>query len=62
MVYSSDDPYLTIQEAADYLNISISSMRRLFTGTTKEIAVTKIGRLVRIKKSELDRYLASKTS
>lgn len=57
-----NEEYLTIQEAADYLKISLSSMRRLFTGSTKQIAVTKIGRLVRIPRSELDKYLMQKTN
>lgn len=62
MAYSNGEEYLTIQEAADYLKISLSSMRRLFTTPTKEIAVTRIGRLVRIRKSELDKYLTRKTN
>lgn len=58
---SNGEEYLTIQEAADYLKISVSSMRRLLIGATKEIPTAKIGRLVRIPKSEIEKYLTRKT-
>jgi len=62
MSHTNGETYLTVLEAAKYLNVSLSTVRRLITEPTKELAVTRIGRAVRISRSELDKYLASKTS
>lgn len=59
MTHLSGTDYLTIQEAADYLKVSVSTIRRLITA--REIITTKVGRLVRIPKVELDKYLTRKT-
>lgn len=59
MSHLSSTDYLTIQQAADYLKVSVSTIRRLIS--SKEIIITRVGRLVRIPKTELDRYLARKT-
>jgi len=47
---------LTVSECAEYLNISTRHARHLFD--TRAFSVIKIGRLVRVRKSDLDEYLS----
>jgi excisionase family DNA binding protein len=52
-----DDPVLTIPEVAEYLKISKSKIYYLVS--RKEIPHLKIGRNVRIRQSDLERWLNS---
>ena len=47
---------LTVSECADSLNISTRHARHLFD--TRAFPVIKVGRLVRVRRSDLDAYLA----
>jgi len=57
MLYNNErkPELLTVSECAEYLNISNRHARNLFD--TRAFQVIKIGRLVRVRKSELDNYL-----
>ncbi|WP_326600618.1 helix-turn-helix domain-containing protein [Streptomyces sp. NBC_01803] len=48
------DPFLTAKEAAAYLNVSLRTVWTL--RQYGDIKATKIGRLARFRRSELDRY------
>lgn len=54
-----DDPFFNMEEAAKYLGQS----KRWVKGQLAEgnLPVTKMGRLVRIRKSHLDRYIEEHT-
>lgn len=47
---------LTVSECAESLNISTRHARHLFD--TRAFPVIKVGRLVRVRRSDLDAYLA----
>lgn len=47
--------YLTVQEAADYLNTSVRFVRRLIE--ERRIAFHKIGRHVRLHQVDLEAYV-----
>jgi len=47
---------LTVSECAECLNISTRHARHLFD--TRAFPVVKVGRLVRVRRSDLDAYLA----
>lgn len=49
--------YLTVQEAADYLNTSVRFVRRLIE--ERRIAFHKIGRHVRLHLADLEAYVSS---
>jgi excisionase family DNA binding protein len=49
--------YLTVQEAADYLNTSVRFVRRLIA--ERRIAFHKIGRHVRLAVADLDAFAAA---
>lgn len=49
--------YLTVQEAADYLNTSVRFVRRLIE--ERRIAFHKIGRHVRLHLVDLEAYVSS---
>ena len=51
--------YMTRQDVAKYLNISLRSVDRLIH-SRDFIGVQKFGRLVRIHKPSLDKYLATR--
>lgn len=57
---SQDDPFFNIAEAAEYLNQSDKWVRRnLEEG---KLPKTKMGRLVRLRKSDLDAWAREHTS
>jgi excisionase family DNA binding protein len=47
---------LTVSECAEYLNITNRHARHLFD--VRAFQVAKVGRLVRVRRSDLDTYLA----
>lgn len=47
--------YLTVQEAADYLNTSVRFVRRLIA--ERRIAFHKVGRHVRLAVADLDAFV-----
>jgi excisionase family DNA binding protein len=47
--------YLTVQEAADYLNTSVRFVRRLIE--ERRIAFHKVGRHVRLRQADLEAYV-----
>jgi excisionase family DNA binding protein len=47
--------YLTVQEAADYLNTSVRFVRRLIE--ERRIAFHKVGRHVRLHMADLEAYV-----
>lgn len=47
--------YLTVQEAADYLNTSVRFVRRLIE--ERRIAFHKVGRHVRLSVADLEAYV-----
>ena len=47
---------LTVEQAADYLNITEHFVRRLIR--ERRIPFLKVGRLVRLRRAEIDDYLA----
>ena len=49
--------YLTVQEAADYMNTSVRFVRRLIA--ERRIAFHKIGRHVRLDVADLDAFVAA---
>jgi excisionase family DNA binding protein len=51
------EPPLTLPEAAAYLNVSQRFMRRLIA--ERRIAFYKLGRFVRFRVADLDRFLSS---
>lgn len=48
---------LTVEQAADYLNITDHFVRRLIR--ERRIPFLKVGRLVRLRRTDLDDYLAA---
>ena len=56
-VTSSGD-LLTVEQAADYLNITDHFVRRLIR--ERRIPFLKVGRLVRLRRTDIDEYLASR--
>ena len=54
-VTSSGD-LLTVEQAADYLNITAHSVHRLIR--ERRIPFLKVGRLVRLRRTDLEAYLA----
>lgn len=58
--WQQTDPLLTKQQASDYLTMSPRTIDKLIN--TRQLAVVHIGRSVRIRKSQLDAYLAANTS
>ncbi len=53
---SSSGDLLTVEQAADYLNITDHFMRRLIR--ERRIPFLKVGRLVRLRRADIDAYLA----
>jgi len=49
---------LTVEQAADYLNITDHFVRRLIR--ERRIPFLKVGRLVRLRRTDIDEYLASR--
>jgi excisionase family DNA binding protein len=49
--------YLTVEEAADYLNTSVRFVRRLIE--ERRIAFHKLGRHVRLKLVDLEEYVSA---
>lgn len=56
-VTSSGD-LLTVEQAADYLNITDHFVRRLIR--ERRIPFLKVGRLVRLRRTDIDDYLAGR--
>jgi excisionase family DNA binding protein len=55
---SSTGDLLTVEQAADYLNITEHFVRRLIR--ERRIPFLKVGRLVRLRRTDIDEYLASR--
>jgi excisionase family DNA binding protein len=55
---SSTGDLLTVEQAADYLNITDHFVRRLIR--ERRIPFLKVGRLVRLRRTDIDEYLASR--
>jgi excisionase family DNA binding protein len=49
--------YLTVQEAADYLNTSVRFVRRIIA--ERRVAFHKVGRHVRLSVTDLDAFVAA---
>lgn len=56
---SSSDPIYSVEQASAYLNTSVHHVRRLIL--RRDIAFVKVGALVRIRRSELERFLRERT-
>ncbi len=54
---TSTGDLLTVEQAADYLNITDHFMRRLIR--ERRIPFLKVGRLVRLRRTDLEDYLAA---
>lgn len=54
------DPLMTLAEAADYVGSSASFLRRQIAAGRLE--GTFLGRLVRVRRSSLERFIAAQTS
>ncbi len=55
---TSSGEYLTVEQAAEYLNITDHFVRRLIR--ERRIPFVKVGRLVRLRRSDIDDYLAGR--
>jgi excisionase family DNA binding protein len=53
---SSSGDLLTVEQAADYLNITDHFVRRLIR--ERRIPFLKVGRLVRLRRTDIEAYLA----
>lgn len=51
----ANDPTLTIEEVADALRVSVSTVRNLIR--QKKLKAFRVGIQIRVKKSELDRFI-----
>ena len=50
----------TIEEVADILKVSTTTVRKLIK--EKKLKVTRVGMQLRVRKEDLDRFLESQTS
>ena len=55
---STTGDLLTVEQAADYLNITTHFTRRLIR--ERRIPFLKVGRLVRLRRADIDTYLAAR--
>lgn len=55
----AEDPFLTPAEAADVLRVSTETIRRAINAGRLEAFAD--GRVIRIRRSQLDAYIASRT-
>lgn len=55
---TSTGDLLTVEQAADYLNITEHFVRRLIR--ERRIPFLKVGRLVRLRRTDIDDYLAGR--
>jgi len=55
---ASSGEYLTVEQAAEYLNITDHFVRRLIR--ERRIPFVKVGRLVRLRRTDIDDYLAGR--
>jgi excisionase family DNA binding protein len=55
---TSSGEYLTVEQAAEYLNITDHFVRRLIR--ERRIPFVKVGRLVRLRRSDIDEYVAGR--
>ena len=55
----TDDQMLTVVEAADYLSVSVSTVRRWLR--RGELEHVKLGRVVRIRRTVLERWVRDRT-
>ena len=55
---TSTGEYLTVEQAAEYLNITDHFARRLIR--ERRIPFVKVGRLVRLRRTDIDDYLAGR--
>ncbi|RBY87455.1 helix-turn-helix domain-containing protein [Blastococcus sp. TF02A-26] len=53
------DRLLSVEEAAEYLNVGVRFIRRVVAD--RRIPYVKVGKYVRIKKSALDAFIAANT-
>jgi len=59
MASTNQDELLTVSEAAEYLNVSISTMRRWLR--RRSIEHIQEGRTIRLRRSVLERWLKDHT-
>jgi excisionase family DNA binding protein len=55
---ASAGEYLTVEQVAEYLNITEHFVRRLIR--ERRIPFVKVGRLVRLRRTDIDDYLAGR--
>jgi len=55
----TDDRLLTVADAADFLSVSVSTLRRWLR--RNEIEHVRLGRAVRIRRSVLERFVHERT-
>lgn len=53
---NNSDPLMTMQEAGDYLGVSARLVQNLIA--REELRGTFVGRLVRVRRSDLENYLS----
>lgn len=58
---SVSDPLLTRAEAADYIGVKPTTLAAWALAGRYDLPVVKVGRLVRYRKSDLDRWLQRRT-
>jgi len=58
MMNSIEDKYISLEEAAEYLNIKPVTLRK-WIKAKEDIPAHQIGRLWKFKKSELDEWVQS---
>jgi excisionase family DNA binding protein len=59
MASRNQDELLTVSEAAEYLNVSVSTMRRWLRA--RSIEHIQVGRTIRLRRSVLERWLRDHT-
>lgn len=55
----SEEKYISLEEAAEYLGIKAVTLRTWIRKPSSEIPAYKIGKLWKFKKSELDEWIQS---
>jgi excisionase family DNA binding protein len=58
-VIDAKDRLLSVEEAAEYLNVGVRFIRRVVAD--RRIPYVKVGKYVRLKKSALDAYIDAQT-
>lgn len=57
---TSDDALLRVKETAAILKVCVRTVRRMIQGEKHEpLPVVRMGRSIRVRKADLDRYIAA---